>query len=262
VITYRLLAASAALLLLGASCLAADWRQDLSPAEPGAFPQLRPVTLEYQCGWAGVAAGHIDVRFMRPSPDVCVLDATATTTGVARTLWKLDATHEARGTVSTLKPLEVRQKEVYRAQTIRTDLDFDDAGVERYRESTADKNPARLKRYDFPNLYDLQTALLYVRSQKLQTGQVYRMVVYPGTTAYLATVTVLGREKIKVKAGSYPAIKLDLKLEKVTGDMKLEPHGKFKRATGWLSDDEDRLPLRMNAQIFVGSVWVELEKVD
>jgi len=250
------------LLAAGGGSLRADWRAQLSTPEPGEFPPLRAVNLEYQCGWAGLTAGHIEVQFQRPGADECVLDATATTTGLARTLWRLDATHEARGSVATLKPLEVRQREVYRAQTIRTDLDFDDTGVERYRESTTDKNPARRKRYDFPNLYDLQTALLYVRSQKLQTGQVYRMVVYPATSPYLATVTVLGREKIKVKAGSYPAIKMDLKLEKVTGDMKLAPHGKFKRATGWLSDDEDRLPLRMNAQLFVGSVWVELAKVD
>jgi hypothetical protein len=45
-------------------------------------------------------------------------------------------------------------------------------------------------------------------------------------------------------------------------DMTLVPHGKFKRATAWISDDSDRLPLRMNAQIFVGSVWVELVKVE
>jgi hypothetical protein len=182
--------------------------------------------------------------------------------GLARALWRLDATHEARANILTLKPLSVRQREIYRAQTIRTDLDFDDAGVERFRQSTNDKNTARRKRYDFPDLYDLQTALLYVRSQKLETGQTYKIVVYPATSPYLATVTVLGRERIKVKAGSYPAIKVDLRLEKVTGDMTLEPHGKFKRATGWLSDDGDRLPLRMNAQIFVGTVWVELEKVE
>jgi hypothetical protein len=108
----------------------------------------------------------------------------------------------------------------------------------------------------------LQTALLYVRSQKLATGDVYRLVVYPATAPYLATVTVLARERVNVKAGSYPAIKLDLRLQKVTGDMTLAPHGKFKRATAWLSDDGDRLPLRMNAQIFVGSVWVELAKVE
>lgn len=249
------------LILAGAAGVRADWRAGLS-TEPGPFPPLRPVKLEYQCGWSGLTAGHVEAQFSRPEPETCELEAKAATTGLARALWRLDATHEARGNLVTLQPLAVRQKEVYRAQTVRTELDFDASGVERLRESTTDKNPARRKRYDFPNLYDLQTALLLVRSQKLNTGDVYRMVVYPATAPYLATVTVQGRERVKVKAGSYPAIKMDLRLEKVTGDMKLEPHGKFKRATGWLSDDADRLPLRLNAQIFVGSVWVELEKVE
>lgn len=240
----------------------ADWQDELSPPEPGDFPALRSVELEYQCGWAGLTAGHVEAQFSRISPDTCELDATAATSGLARALWRMDATHEAEGNLVTLEPLSMRQNEVYRAQTIRTELNFDDDGVDRLRVSTNDKNPARWKRYDFPNLYDLQTALLYVRSQKLETGQVYRLVVYPATAPYLATVTVLGREKIKVKAGSYPAIKVDLRLEKVMNDMTLAPHGKFKRATGWLSDDGDRLPLRLNAQLFVGTVWVELTKVE
>jgi len=253
---------SCLLLLLAIGNARADWRSELSPPEPGGFPPLRSVKLEYQCGWAGLSAGTVDAQFLHPGPNVCELQAKAATTGLARALWRLDATQEARANLQTLKPLAVRQKEIYRNQTVRTDLEFDDSGVDRFRQSTNDKNPARRKHYDFPNLYDLQTALLYVRSQKLQTGQIYRIVVYPATSPYLATVTVLGRERIKVKAGSYPAIKMDLRLEKVNGDMKLEPHGKFKRATGWLSDDEDRIPLRMYAQIFVGNVWVELEKVD
>jgi Protein of unknown function (DUF3108) len=250
------------LALAATGSLRADWRDELSTPEPGGFPALRPVRLEYECGWAGVVAGHVEARFSRPSADVCELTATAATTGLARALWRMDATHEAQGDMETLRPMMMRQKEVYRAQTITTDLNFDDQGVERLRESTNDKKPATRKRYDFSNLYDLQTALMYVRSQPLLTGQVYRMVVYPATAPYLATVTVLGRERIKVKAGSYPAIKMDLKLQKVTGDMTLAPHGKFKRATGWMSDDGDRLPLMLNAQIFVGSVWVELEKVE
>jgi hypothetical protein len=240
----------------------ADWRADLSPPEPGPFPPLRPIKLEYQCGWSGLTAGRVNAQFSHPGADTCELDATAATTGLARALWRLDATHEARGDLAAIKPLTVRQQEIYRAQTVRTELDFDEKGVARLRESTGDKNPARRKRYEFPNLYDLQTALLYVRSQKLDSGAVYRMVVYPATAPYLATVTVLGREAIRVKAGSYPAIKMDLRLQKITGDMTLAPHGKFKRATAWLSDDADRLPLRMNAQLFVGSVWVELTKAD
>jgi hypothetical protein len=250
------------LVVAGSGSLHAGWQEELSSPEPGGFPPLRPVKLEYQCGWAGLTAGHVEAQFSRPAPDICELDATAATTGLARALWRLDATHEARANMLTLMPISVRQKEVYRAQTVRTDLDFDDTGVDRFRQSTNDRNPARRKRVDLPNLYDLQTALLCVRSQKLQTGQVCHIVVYPATAPYLATVTVLGRERIKVKAGTYPAIKMDLKLAKVTSGMTLAPHGKFKRGTAWLSDDEDRLPLRLNAQIFIGSVWVELQKAE
>jgi hypothetical protein len=251
-----------AVLAMIAGAAHADWRDELSPAESGGFPPLRPLKLEFLCGWSGITAGHVEAQFSRPGGDICELDAKGGTVGLARSLWRLDATHVARANLATLEPLTVRQKEVYRAQTVRTDLNFDSRGVLRFRESTADKNPAKLKRYDFPNLYDLQTALLYVRSQKLENGKVYSLVVYPATNPYLATVTVLGREKVKVKAGTYPAIKVDLKLQKVNDKMELEPHGKFKRATGWISDDEDRLPIRLNAQIFVGSVWVELEKVE
>jgi len=250
------------LLLAGAGALRADWQDELSPIEPGGFPPLRPVTLEYQCGWAALTAGRVETQFSRTADDTCLLDATAATTGLVRALWRIDATHEAKGDLTSLMPLAVHQTEVYRAQTINTHLDFDGEGVERLRQSTSDKNPARRKRFKFDNLRDLQTAILYVRSQKLESGATYRMVVYPGTAAYLATVTVLGRERIKVEAGSYPAIKLDLQLEKVTKDMKLTAQGKFKHGTAWLSDDADRLPLKMDAQLFVGSVWVELAKVD
>ena len=190
----------------------------------------------------GSERGNRGGKIPAATPGVCELEAKAMTSGLARALWRLDATHLARANALTLKPLRVRQTEVYRSQTIHTNLDFDSDGVETLRESTNDKYPAHLKRFEFPDLYDLQTALLYVRSQKLQTGQVLRIVVFPATTPYLATVTVLGREKIRVGAGSYPAIKIDLQLKKVTRDMKLEPHGKFKRGTGWISDDEDSSP--------------------
>jgi hypothetical protein len=250
----------ALLIFCAAICARADWRDDLTAPTPGDFPALRPVSLSYECGWSGLTAGRVDARFYRDGDGICVLDATAATSGLARALWKLDATHEARGDLHLLKPVSVRQKESYHAQDVTTKLDFDVSGVEHFRESSTDKKPAKSRHYDFPNLYDLQMALLFVRSQKLNDGDVYHIVVFPGSAAYLATVTVLGHEKIHVKAGDYPSIKVDLKLAKITGDMTLAPHGKFKRATGWISDDANRLPLKMDAQIFVGSVWVELVK--
>jgi hypothetical protein len=103
--------------------------------------------------------------------------------------------------------------------------------------------------------------MLYLRSQPLKDGSVCRVVVYPQTTAYLATVTVSGREKVSVRAGNYNAIKLDLKLSRVGKKLDLEPYKKFRRATLWVSDDPDRVLLRIEASIFVGTIFTELQSL-
>ena len=115
--------------------------------------------------------------------------------------------------------------------------------------------------FNFPNLFDLQTAMLYLRSQPLRDRSVYRVVVYPTTNAYLATATVVGHEKVSVRAGNYNAIKIDLQLKKIGKNLELEPHRKFRRATIWVADDSDRLVLRIEAQVFVGAVFAELQSV-
>ena len=73
---------------------------------------------------------------------------------------------------------------------------------------------------------------------------------------------VAGREKVKVPAGSYDAIKCQLSLQEVDKHLKLAPHQKFKRASVWVSNDRDRIILKIQADIFVGSVWCELESVE
>ena len=103
--------------------------------------------------------------------------------------------------------------------------------------------------------------LLFVRSQPLRPDDVYRIVVYPAKAPYLATVRVTGTERIKVAGQEYPAIKLELELQRVTKNLQLEAHKKFKQATAWISDDRDRLLLKIKSEVFVGSVWAELESV-
>jgi hypothetical protein len=112
------------------------------------------------------------------------------------------------------------------------------------------------------NVLDLQTALLFIRSQRLETGDRYRLLVYPGKAAYFAEIAVLGREKLKIAGRSVDAIKFQVWLQGVTKKLELEPYRKFKRAFAWLSDDRDRLLLKVQADIFVGSVWAELQSVE
>ncbi len=120
---------------------------------------------------------------------------------------------------------------------------------------------SKTRELKFPNLLSLTSALLYVHSRPLPASAVEHFVVYPSTSAYFCTVTVAGREHITVPTGNYEAIRLDVQLNKVGKKRELLPHKKFKKATVWLSDDPNRFVLRVEAQIFIGTVFAELQSV-
>jgi hypothetical protein len=241
---------------------AADWQAKLSKEPAGNFPELRPLRASYRFGWSGVTAATGEIHFTKPSDDRFQLEGTGRTTGFVRALWKLDVTQRAIANSHTLAPIETQQSESYRSKKIVTHLAFTNSGVTRARtEGQGDKAETKSKQFVFPNLFDLHSAALYLRSQPLKEGSAYRLAVYPATNAYVAIIKVIGREKISVRAGTYNAIKLDLQLKRVGKHFELEPHKKFRRGTIWVSDDAERLVLRIDAQVFVGTVFAELQSV-
>jgi hypothetical protein len=235
-----------------------SWEATVAKDPPGNFPEPRPVRTNYHFGWSGFTAGTGDIQFSKVGRRF-LLEANGGTSGLARALWKLDATYRGLVNAETLRPIESKQVEAYRKKKIITELKFSDSGVSRMRTDGLASNTA--KPFNFPNLFDLHSAMLYLRSQPLIDHSVYRIVVYPATSAYLTTVTVLSHERVTVHAGSFTAIKLDLQLKRVGKNFELEPHRKFRRAMIWISDDANRIPLRIEAQIFVGTVFAELYAV-
>jgi Protein of unknown function (DUF3108) len=257
----RILAAIFAFLAFCSSSLAENWQATLSKDPVGNFPELRPLRASYRFGWSGLTAATGDVHFTKPSENKFQLDGTGRTIGFVRALWKLDVSYQAIASPETLRPIEAQQIETYRSKKIVTHLTFTNNGVTRARTEGKGAAEAKTRPFNFPNLFDLFSAMLYLRSQPLKDRSVYRVVAYPATNAYLATLTVVGREKISVHAGSYSAIKLDLRLKRIGKHRQLEPHRKFRRATIWVSDDAERLLLRIEAQVFVGTVFAELQSV-
>ena len=250
-------------LLFTSAALGATWETTVTATSPPSFPAPRPMHARYGFGWSGFPGANADVRLTKPSDDRFQLDGTIHTIGLVRALWKFDGNHTSRVNSSTLHPVEMKQIERVRNKKTVTSLSFDSRGVtSRETETPGNSAGPKIRRFDCPNLFDLYSALLYLKSQPLQNRSVQRIVVYPATSAYLATVTVLGRERFSGPSGTYNAIKLDLQLSKVGKNRELEPHRKFRRGTVWLSDDSDRLLLRIQAQIFVGTVFAELQSVE
>jgi hypothetical protein len=236
-----------------------DWESTLTKDPPGNFPEPRPARTTYHFGWSGFTAGVGDIHFTKTDDKRFQLEAAGRTIGLVRAWWKLDATYRGLVNAETLCPIESKQTEIYRRKKLVTDLSFTESGVMRGR--TEGSGSKATKPFNFPGLFDLHSAMLYLRSQPLSDHSVYRIVVYPATAAYLTTITVLGRERVSVRAGTFNAIKVDIQLKRLGKDLELEPHRKFRRATVWISDDANRIPLRIEAQIFVGTVFAELQAV-
>jgi hypothetical protein len=251
--------------LLAASAIrvvaAPDWESTVTALTPASIPPPRSVRTHNDIRSTSITAatGHIRFRQARARLE---FDATGGTIGLVKRLWPYQVTHRATCEAHTLRPREVREQETMQNLELKTVLAFTPRGVTSQREARQDSAvKSKTRTFDFPNVHSLNSAFLLLRSHPLTDGSVQRTVVYPSTSAYLCTITSLGRERITVPAGSYDALKLDVQIQKIGKKRELLPHKRLRKATVWLSDDADRLVLRIEAQVFIGMVFVELQSV-
>ncbi len=239
---------------------APEWVRLLTTNKPaGNFPPLPPLSARYRFGWSGFNAASAEVKFTY-SGDNYFLDAVGATSGLARSLFLLEVNHHSAGNRKTLRPAHVSQTEKYRNETVQTSIDFKANEVTSLRKTFPQKTPPKPQTFSAAPAYDLMSALLWLRSQPLDDGDREVLVAYPSNAPYLASVKVAGREKINIKGTERSAIKLDLSLKAIDKHLRLKQHKKFKTGRAWVSDDNLRIPLRIEADIFIGYVFAELEE--
>jgi hypothetical protein len=240
-----------------------DWIRSLTSGKsPGNFAPPPPMRLAYRFGWHGIQAGRADIRVSFPTKSTLQIDAKGGTSGMPRVLFKLDVSHQAMENKSTLRPLHFVQEEKYHSETVKTSVEFGPTQVTGIREKIPSDQPAKPKIFKFSPVFDMATALLWVRSQPLENGDTESIVVWASNDPYLATVKVVGRDAVKIDGREKGAIKLELHISKIDKKMQLKEHKLFKSGRGWLSDDDKRIPLRIEADIFIGFVFAELESVE
>src|SRR3954464_6158080 len=99
---------------------AASWESTITASSPPSFPNPRPMQARYGFGWSGFPCATAEIRMTKPGGERLQLDGTARTTGLARTLWKFDATHTSIVDAESLRPISVRQIENDRGKRIVT----------------------------------------------------------------------------------------------------------------------------------------------
>jgi hypothetical protein len=225
----------------------------------GDFPPPPDLTAHYVFGWSGIEAAEARITLRRGADGFWKGAVTGGTKGWARTLYKLDADYRTEVSENAWRSQSMRLTEDYRSYRTDEKAEFLPGGVRSWRESTKSGAKApKWRNFYVDGIRDIAGALLLARSQPLCDGDVIRLAVFPGEWMYLVTVRVEKREKIAWRGKQRPAIRASLGIESIRKDYSLEPHKKFQSGTVWVSDDELRIPLRIEVKVFVGYVFAEL----
>ena len=247
-------------ILLGSPVPAApEWQAELSPAALGKHPRITPLALDFQMSWKGALnSGVVTIQFgprNANKPGAFVVKSSAESQGLAATLFPYEHQFWSELHQENLRPRLFYAVETDAKETTTTTNRYlankvDSAEVTKVHKTglTTTTNEA----FSFAPVNDLFSAMIFVRSQALAGGDKIALVVMPFKTPYLLRVQVVGRE---VHRGQQ-AIKLSVSMQKIDRTtLELKPYKKLNRnATMWLSDDADRIPLELRADVFVGDV--------
>lgn len=240
-----------------------SWLANVSPANGNSAGPLKPYRATYSFGWSGLLAGRAEMEMSLPQPGIFAVKVAAHSIGWARSLWKMDALYEGRGQLEDVRSIEFTQDEYYSKHRIHIETKFRSEEIDVIRQRFPSPSESKWRTLPIPNLRDILATALLIRNQPLRAGDTVVVPCFPGDDPYLVTIHCLRRESFEHKGSAIPAIKIQLQLQKIhtKGELKgsMEPHKKFRQATVWLADNEYRLPLRAEVNVFVGFIYAEME---
>jgi hypothetical protein len=230
--------------------------QAASPA-----PLVPGETLTYDVYWSIFPAGELVATLLRDAENGQAPDhikTTARSQGFVSLLYNVRNEFHSYFDPQTLCSRRISKKIHEGRRRKETELVFDSArrlAILEERDLAKPGAPPKHAENEIPAcVQDIITAFYYLRHRPLEVGKEVRVPVNDGSKTYEVSVEVQARERIQTPLGERTAFRLEPKvfegLYKRKGRMLI-----------WMSDDAERLPLRIKAMITVGSITGDLRAV-
>lgn len=100
---------------------------------------------------------------------------------------------------------------------------------------------------------DVISSLYFIRTLDLEVGKEYVFDAHSGDDTWPLKTKVIGKETVKVEAGTFDCLILEPSLREDAGIFKAK--GKLKV---WVTNDDKKMPVKMKSKIPVGSISAEL----
>jgi hypothetical protein len=123
-------------------------------------------------------------------------------------------------------------------------------------------NTATSEKGTFPipdNIQDLVSAFYYARSldfSNVKEGEVFPIKAFLDNEVIPLNLKFIGRDKVKTKQGTFRCLKFRPLLQE--GRIFKEQED----MTIWISDDKNKIPIRVQAEILVGSIKMDIKEYE
>jgi hypothetical protein len=124
---------------------------------------------------------------------------------------------------------------------------------------SGDPEPHKYKlNFGTNTVHDTHSAMAQVRGWKGKPGETRSVFVVGGRRLWRVDVKYLGDETIGTELGNRRTVKFEGQSFRARADFKVESNSPARTFTVWLSDDGDRVPLRVVAHTELGDLTVDL----
>ena len=219
-------------------------------------------TLTYNVSWkifdAGIATMTLAEKFRFQNEEVYKVTATARSTGILSTLFKVmdifESHFQAREICSRRLSKSIREGSRQRDSLLVFDPKTRQAKLEEKDLNRPDLPPKHSESPIPLCVQDVLSALYIIRTKNLKVGEQFIFPINDGGKTYDVGVEVQAAEEIKTPAGMFQTLRLEPRvfdgLFKNKGRMFL-----------WITNDDEKMPIQLKAKINIGTITAALSKV-
>ena len=217
---------------------------------------------EYQIAWQGVPVGsasiHIGTTY-RAGKKMLDVEATARSTKVVGVFYELHHRSQSVFSAQDLKPVEFFSQQTENSRFTNIEVSFSPDGLIRAKVVKGKLNSAgKSEEVVFKSdnaTFDPITATFLARSLPINPAEDLSFDIFNGQHRYLISFHVVGREKINVAGKDYDAFKVEPRVKKLTDT---QGEKRLRKAYLWVSADGSREVLKLESEVFFGSVSAKL----
>lgn len=251
-------------------CAGADAMTTQDPVQPAVIVEPEVLlgvnpgeTMAFEVHLAGMLAGQAQLAVgeigVIDGKEVVLVKSRAATAGAAALVKKISDEATTVIDVATGKPISLDAVIVNGEKRMVATARFEGSRANVTYQRANDPEPKKLVlNFGDVTVFDAHTAMAQLRGWKAQKGATRTVYVIGGRRLWRIDVEHGGEESIGTQLGNRRAVVYKGKSYRARPNMQLETAKAARTFTVWLSDDADRVPLKVVATTELGDIVMEL----